>query len=458
LRSLANLLDVQQVWACLYPPTTIGSYYSGTLKVGNIITFTGALSHGNGDLPYYAAPRWEWYFDYANRNTSPDVNTTSAYPTWTYSQPGTYTVAVRYYDCKGWAGNLYTFQIVITEFKRFYFLKDHLGSVRMTVDEAGTVVGYDDYYPFGMQMDGRSYTSSNDARYKFTSKERDDYETGYDYFGARYYDSRIGRFLTIDPLADVGKLQSWSPYHYSFDNPMRFIDPSGLAGKESQEELERQANKNINAAGQHGQKAISLAKGTVTVSVGVGLGAKAEAKGPGVSAGVSVGGGVKVSANASEKTTVSSGVGVEGHVNVEGKANINVSAGTEGANVNVAIAGKTIVNGLNNQAAGGFTRCPAAECPGGVPSRGARQVASPAPPREKPPSANADQRRRSGSTEDDVQRCVAAVIAGRLHIERRSVQKRVDQLAKKFGVRGHAKRHKVVAFARIHGYIQHPAS
>lgn len=50
------------------------------------------------------------------------------------------------------------------------------------------------------------------------------------------------------------------------------------------------------------------------------------------------------------------------------------------------------------------------------------------------------------------------VIAGRLHIERRSVQKRVDQLAKKFGVRGHAKRHKVVAFARIHGYIQHSAS
>jgi GAF domain-containing protein/DNA-binding CsgD family transcriptional regulator len=45
------------------------------------------------------------------------------------------------------------------------------------------------------------------------------------------------------------------------------------------------------------------------------------------------------------------------------------------------------------------------------------------------------------------------VIAARLHIERRSVQKRVDQLARKFWIRGHAKRHKVVAFARIHGYI-----
>jgi hypothetical protein len=41
-----------------------------------------------------------------------------------------------------------------------------LGSVKMTVDTTGTVVGYDDYYPYGMQMSGRSYTSSADQRYK----------------------------------------------------------------------------------------------------------------------------------------------------------------------------------------------------------------------------------------------------------------------------------------------------
>ena len=109
----------QQAIACLYPPTTIGSYYAGTLRPGCVITFTGALSHGNGDLPYSTAPRWEWDFDY-NGTFAPDVNTTSAYTTWTYSQPGTYTVAVRYYDCKGWAGNLYTFQITIASLKRFY--------------------------------------------------------------------------------------------------------------------------------------------------------------------------------------------------------------------------------------------------------------------------------------------------------------------------------------------------
>ncbi len=96
----------------------------------------------------------------------------------------------------------------------------------MTVKEDGTVAGYDDYYPFGMVMDGRSGNTSNpDDLYKFTGKERD-IETGYDYFGARYYDSRIGRWLSVDPLAD--KYPGWSPYNYCVNNPLRFIDPNGM--------------------------------------------------------------------------------------------------------------------------------------------------------------------------------------------------------------------------------------
>ena len=88
--------------------------------------------------------------------------------------------------------------------KRFYYLKDHLGSIRVVVNETGEIVSSDDYYPFGMILNGRSTnTAYTNAKYKFTSKERD-VETGYDYFaclpkserrrqGARYYDSRIGR-------------------------------------------------------------------------------------------------------------------------------------------------------------------------------------------------------------------------------------------------------------------------
>ena len=119
---------------------------------------------------------------------------------------------------------------------RYYFLKDHLGSVRVTVDVSGNVTSYDDFYPFGMTMDGRSGNfGSGDARYKYTTKERDA-ESGYDYFGARYYDARIGRFFSIDPLSDTPILIRWSPYHYSFDNPFRFTDPKGLIAGDPQEE------------------------------------------------------------------------------------------------------------------------------------------------------------------------------------------------------------------------------
>jgi RHS repeat-associated protein len=108
---------------------------------------------------------------------------------------------------------------------RYYFLKDHLGSVRVTVDVSGNVTSYDDFYPFGMTMDGRSGNfGSGDARYKYTTKERDA-ESGYDYFGARYYDARIGRWMAADPLAE--RYLSFSPYDYSLCNPIRGVDPDG---------------------------------------------------------------------------------------------------------------------------------------------------------------------------------------------------------------------------------------
>jgi RHS repeat-associated protein len=71
-----------------------------------------------------------------------------------------------------------------------------------------------------------------DTRFKFTGKEKDS-ETGYSYpstgsgrrFGARYYDSDLSVWLSVDPMADE---RSWvSPYSYCQNNPIGRVDPTG---------------------------------------------------------------------------------------------------------------------------------------------------------------------------------------------------------------------------------------
>nr|HMQ70774.1 RHS repeat-associated core domain-containing protein [Ignavibacteria bacterium] len=63
-----------------------------------------------------------------------------------------------------------------------------------------------------------------EGKFKFTGKERDE-ESFYDYFGARYYDSRIGRWGQVEPLLE--DFLSFSPYVYSVNSPIRFLDFDG---------------------------------------------------------------------------------------------------------------------------------------------------------------------------------------------------------------------------------------
>ena len=82
-------------------------------------------------------------------------------------------------------------------------------------------------HPFGGE---RVVAAGSGNTYKFTGKERDS-ESGLDYFGARYYTSTLGKFVTPDPLmarAHVSNPQTWNRYSYTLNKPLRFVAPDGL--------------------------------------------------------------------------------------------------------------------------------------------------------------------------------------------------------------------------------------
>gem|GEM_PF-7085898 len=86
-----------------------------------------------------------------------------------------------------------------------------------------------DYYPFGMVMPGRKFTSTTNYRYGFNGKEEDDEVKGdgnqQDY-GMRIYDTRLGRFLSVDPLSK--KFPYYTPYQYAGNKPIWCVDLDGL--------------------------------------------------------------------------------------------------------------------------------------------------------------------------------------------------------------------------------------
>jgi RHS repeat-associated protein len=121
-----------------------------------------------------------------------------------------------------------------TALRPVFYNYDHLGNTRLTYtatvklgDEPGketytyTAETLYDYDPYGKIL--RSFTKSIE-KYLTTGHERDT-ETDLDYRGARFYDSDVVRFLSLDPLA--AKYAAWSAYNYVLGNPVRFIDPTG---------------------------------------------------------------------------------------------------------------------------------------------------------------------------------------------------------------------------------------
>ncbi len=147
--------------------------------------------------------------------------------------------------------------VVNGKFKHVFNFTDHLGNIRLSYSDANRdnfitqdeILEENNFYPFGLKhtaynTNERQYinndqinelilillprfTGDGSYNYKYNGKEYQD-ELGlnmYDY-GARNYDPALGRWMNIDPMAEIYRRHT--PYAYAVNNPLRFIDPDGM--------------------------------------------------------------------------------------------------------------------------------------------------------------------------------------------------------------------------------------
>jgi RHS repeat-associated protein len=113
----------------------------------------------------------------------------------------------------------------------------HVGYVTIEeiVDYSADILMHTDYYSFGQSMPGRSWTAS-DYRYGFNGKEGDkEVSSGFQDYGFRVNDTRIGRFFSVDPLAPY--YPELTPYQFASNRPIDGVDLDGLEWKDAKGKL-----------------------------------------------------------------------------------------------------------------------------------------------------------------------------------------------------------------------------
>ncbi len=107
-----------------------------------------------------------------------------------------------------------------------YTHPDHLHSSTVIADSNGVLLQHYEYGAFGNQRYQFSTTAFPVSK-RYTSKVLDE-DTGLYYYGARYYDPELGRFVQPDSIIpDFGDPQSWNRYSYCLNNPLKYTDPTG---------------------------------------------------------------------------------------------------------------------------------------------------------------------------------------------------------------------------------------
>jgi RHS repeat-associated protein len=217
-------------------------------------------SNGNRTQKTKGEDTWDYTYDYANRLIELEENDTTigAYVydgdgrrlqatensvTTTYIYNGSNIIFEENTNSTttyiyGPMGRLARRTTINQSSSTYYYHNDLVNSTRLVTDTSKDIVAAITYHPFGSTS-----VIEGPEHYLFTGKEKD--STGLYYYGARYYDPGIGRFLTRDPYTSlpddfraidssegvfVGSKspQNFNRYSYAGNNPLKFNDPSGL--------------------------------------------------------------------------------------------------------------------------------------------------------------------------------------------------------------------------------------
>ena len=110
-----------------------------------------------------------------------------------------------------------------TKEETFFYHSDHLGSTSYITDDHANITQYDAYLPYG-ELLVDEHSSSEDLPYKFNGKQFDE-ETGLYYYGARYMNPMASIWYGVDALTE--KYPNVTGYCYTFNNPIKLLDPDG---------------------------------------------------------------------------------------------------------------------------------------------------------------------------------------------------------------------------------------
>ncbi|UCH40811.1 MAG: hypothetical protein JSU67_03705, partial [Gammaproteobacteria bacterium] len=109
-----------------------------------------------------------------------------------------------------------------------FYHHDALGSIIATSNENGFLQLTEEYQPYGEKIYQTEDLSSGNEDW-YTGKNYNK-ELDLTYFGARWYDAKQGRFLSMDPVGvQFPNIHTFNRYHYANDNPYKYVDPDGMA-------------------------------------------------------------------------------------------------------------------------------------------------------------------------------------------------------------------------------------